>query len=127
MKKSGVILAICLLPMGCAMVNVRCISYESTPRTPKPQDYVIEIVDLKDIDNPYKVIGEVDANAGKKHDTNDVLEKLKKAAKKMGGDALIELQSQPIGGGVPYQGGMIYSGHIRDLWKAKVIVWEKTN
>ena len=33
------------------------------------------------------------------------MQKLKDAAKKMGGDALIDLQSQPIGGGVPMQGG----------------------
>ncbi len=125
MKKLGVILAVCLLTMGCAVVNVRTIPYESAPRSPKPQDYIIEVIDIKDIDRPYKVIGVVDANAGKKHDTADVLGKIKEAAKDMGGDAIIELQSQPIGGGVPYQGGMVYSGHIRDLWRAKVIVYDE--
>ena len=123
MKKAFFVPLILILFSGC--VNVRSIPYENKLREPKPESYEIEIVDVKDIYRPYKIIGLVDANAGKRHNTQDVMQKLKNAAKQMGGDALIELQNQPIGGGLPIQGGTMYSGHIRDLWKAKVIVWGK--
>lgn len=111
---------------GC--VSVKSIPYETTARPPKPDDYSIEIYESNDLSKPYKVIGIVQANAGKKHSVADTMEKLRTQARRMGGDALIDLTNQPIGAGIPTSsGGTIYSGHVRELWQAKVIVWESTN
>jgi len=124
MKRLMVIAAIFTLT-GC--VSVKTVPFEATARTPKSNDFPIEILESKDVTRPYKVIGFVQANAGKKHSTADTLERLRTAARQMGADALIDLKNQPIGAGVPSDGGMIYSGHVRELWKAKAIVWETPN
>ncbi len=124
MKRLGVVMVLVIL-IGC--VSVKNVPFESMARTPKPDDFPIEIVDSRNISKAYKVIGLVQANAGKKHSVGDILEKLRSGARQMGADALIDLSNQPIGGGVPSQGGTIYSGHMRDLWTAKAIVWESPN
>jgi len=111
---------------GC--VSVKSIPYETTARQAKPADYPIEIYEWKDLNRPFRVIGIVQANAGKKHSVSDTLEKLRIQARKMGGDALVNLTNQPIGAGVPTSsGGIVYSGHVRELWRAKVIIWESTD
>lgn len=112
--------------LGC--MSVKSIPYETTTRPAKADTYAIEIYESKDIKRPYKVVGIVQANAGKRHSVADTIEKLRAEARRMGGDALIDLTNQPIGVGLPTSsGGMIYSGHVRELWKAKVIVWESPN
>jgi hypothetical protein len=117
------VFCVAALLSGC--VSTRSIQYETITRPPKPADFPMEILDTANINRPYKVIGLVQANAGKLHNTADVIEQLKNEARKLGGDALIDLQQQPIGAGVPTsQGGVIYSGHVRDLWTAKVIIWQ---
>jgi len=123
LTKSLTVLFVATLLFSC--VSTRSIQYETIPRPPKPADFPIEILDPVNINRPYKVIGLAQATAGKRHNTAEVIEQLKKEARKLGGDALIELQQQPIGAGGPTsQGGMVYSGHVRDLWSAKVIIWQ---
>ena len=86
-----------LLISGCA--SVRSVKYENITRLEKAKDYPIEIIERRDIKKEYKVIGLAQVNAGKLHDTADVMNKLREQARKMGGDALTELEQQPIGGG----------------------------
>jgi len=124
MKRLMVIATILALA-GC--VSVKTVPFETTARTPKPDDFPIEILESRDIARPYKVIGLVQANAGKRHSIVHTLEKLRSAARHMGADALVDLNNQPIAAGLPSNGGTIYSGHVRDLWKAKAIVWETPN
>ena len=106
---------------GC--VSSRSVRYELTDRTSKPKNYPIEIFESKDLHRPYKVIGLVQAEARRRHNIEDQIEHLRIKAREMGADALVGLQHVPIGVGVPSQGGTIYSGHSRDLWTAKAIVW----
>jgi hypothetical protein len=117
-------LLIIVLILGC--VSTRSIRYETIVRPPKPSDYPIEILDLSNINRPYKVIGIVQANAGKLHSTDDTIEHLKAEARKMGGDALIDLQQGTSKGGVIVPAGDMYVyGNVREIWSAKVIVWEQ--
>ena len=126
-KKLTICIALVVLS-GCVSVSVKSVPYETMARTPKPDGFPIEILESKGITKPYKVIGLVQINAGKKHSVADTLEKLRSAARQLGADALIDLSNQPIGPGVPTSsGGTIYSGHVRDLWTAKAIVWESPN
>lgn len=126
LKRFIMVLCITVLLSGCASISTRSIQYETISRPPRSTDFPIEILDTTNINRPYKVIGLVQADAGWQNNTTDVTEKLKSEARKLGGDALIDLQQQPIGVGIPAsQGGMIYSGHVRDLWSAKVIIWQK--
>jgi len=117
-------LLILVIISGC--VRTRSIRYETIVRPPKPLDYPIEILDRANINRPYKVIGVVQANAGKFHSVEDTIEHLKAEARKMGGDALIDLQHGPSKGGViAPAGNMYYYGNVREIWSAKVIVWEQ--
>jgi len=112
-----------LILTGC--VSVRAIRYEAAARPPQP-DCTIDILEAKDVNRPYKVIGQVEAAADERINLAKVMNKLRDAARKMGGQTLLDLQHQAVGLGVPIsQDGSLYLGYVRDLWSAKVIVWEK--
>jgi hypothetical protein len=76
-----VLLIIVLMP-GC--VSTRSIRYETIVRQLKPSNYTIEILDPANINHPYKVIGIVQANAGKLQSAENTIEHLKAEAKKDG-------------------------------------------
>jgi len=112
-----------LILTGC--VSVRSIRYEAAARQPRP-DCSVDIFDAASIKKPYKVIGEVRAAADERISLARVMDKLRDAARKMGGDALVDLQHQAVGTGIPVsQDSSLYFGCVRDLWSAKVIVWDK--
>jgi hypothetical protein len=116
------LLSVIFLLTGC--VSVRSIRYEAATREPRP-DCPVEILDAKDVNKPYKVIGQVEAAADERINLAKVMDKFRDAARKMGGEALIDLQHQSVGTGVPIsQDGSLYFGYVRDLWSAKVIVWQ---
>lgn len=105
-------------------VHTRSITYETTDRPPKPQDRLIGIVDSQTVTRPFTIIGVVEGNAGKLHSVVDTLENLKRAARRMGGDALMDIQHGPKGGvAVPFGSGYAY-GNLREIWSAKVIIWQ---
>ena len=108
---------------GC--VSSKAIQYSASGRLPKPKEFPIEIIDMANVKRPYKVIGLVQVDAGARFNLTNPIERLKGEAKKLGGDALIELQQQSIGVGTFSRSGGTYGGHARDLWTAKVIVWEE--
>ena len=44
----------------------------------------------------------------------------------MGGEALIDLEYKSVGTGVPILiDRSLYFGYVRDLWQARVIIWER--
>jgi hypothetical protein len=115
---------------GC--VTTKSIRYETIIRPPKPSDYPIEILDRENIKHPYKVIGIVQAEARRSHNIDDVIEHLKNEARKMGGDALIDLQHGVLKEdaissyyGNPHYGSVYTYEFYRQIWSAKVIVWEQ--
>ena len=114
---------LCLLALA-SCVKTRCIRYEEIIRPPKPANFPIEIFESANTTLPYKVIGVVIANAGKLHSERDTINHLRKEARKMGGDALMDLSMGPTSGTYTYY-AKHYSAstHIRENWAAKVIVW----
>lgn len=122
-------LMIAVLLTSCAGPSV--IRYEEENRQPKPFDFPIPVLDKAKIDRPYKIIGQIQIDTSKSDFATLIVEQLKDEARKLGGDALIDLQKQPLetsfsfGAGYPInQHDLSYSGHFRDLWMAKVIVWQ---
>jgi len=70
------------------------------------------------------VIGTVIASTGPFHHVMDAIEHLQDEARKMGGDALIDLaQGMPKENRCPKAGGFIFGG-TGEIWSTKVIVWE---
>ena len=113
-----------VLPLIISCVNTRTVRYETSDRPPKPVDYPLEIYDSVNLTKPSKVIGIVQANAGKLHDPAYTLEYLKVEARKIGGDALIDLAAGPSAARALTQVGSTYvAGSVREIWTAKVIVW----
>lgn len=122
-SRKVLILFIVVVISGC--VSTRSIRYETFVRQPKSPNYPIEILDPMNISRPYKVIGVVQVKAGKFRSTEDVIEHLKVEARKMGGDALIDLQQcQSKDGVIVPVGNMYIYKNVREIWSAKVIVWE---
>jgi len=72
----------------CGCMSVKTVPYETIAWSRKPDNFPIEILDSRNITEPYKVIAFVQANAGKNHSFQDTLEKLRAAARKIGADAL---------------------------------------
>jgi hypothetical protein len=124
MQQLALFLAISLLTSlfsGC--VHSKTISYSSESLDPKPESFQMEILDPQNVDRPYKVIGTVEANAGARFNVEDPIEKLREEARKMGADALLAPTQTPIGMGYSSSGTGSYSGHVRDLFVCKAIVW----
>ena|ERR1700690_3999549 len=107
---------------GCA--TTRGVLHDKTERQVKPKDYNVEIYAAYGAPHTYKVIGTVIASTGPFHHVLDAIEHLQDEAKKMGGDALIDLaQGMPTGEPMP-EGGWFIFGGTGEIWSAKVIVWE---
>jgi hypothetical protein len=117
---------IIFLNLIVACVTTRIIRYETIYREPKPSNFPIDIYESSNLNRPYKVIGIVTANAGKWHSTQDTIEQLKKVAREMGGEALMDLGFATSDGRIIQRTATGYvSGSARENWGAKVIVWEK--
>ncbi|MBM3300905.1 MAG: hypothetical protein FJ280_07055 [Planctomycetes bacterium] len=110
-----------LISAGC--VNTRSIPYETHARPAKSPDFPIEIRDEADISRPYKIIGVVEANAGRLHSPTDTINNLKRQARAMGADALIGLQRGAGAGMITPVGSSYVYGNMREIWSAKAIVW----
>lgn len=112
---------IALITVSC--VHSKSVNYSTMSRSPKPDDYPMEIIDPHDLRRSYKVIGTVEANAGARFNISDPLEELRKEARAMGADALLSPSQTPIGMGSVASGSGHYNGHVRDLFICKAIVW----
>ena len=88
-------------------------------RDPKPNSYAIPIYQSSEIRRPYKTIGMVQAYPrhwiGKVYFGNPIVA-IRKEARKVGGDALVDVQMYPIKDSV---------GDLTYRWTAFVIVWER--
>jgi uncharacterized protein YbjQ (UPF0145 family) len=83
----------------------------------------MEILDPQNIERAYRVIGTVEANAGARFNVQDPMEELRREARRMGADALLAPTQTPIGMGFATGNSGSYSGHVRDLFVCKAIVW----
>ena len=107
---------------GCT--QTRTVLYDKTLRPAKPKTYHIAIYDAVRINRPYKVIGIAITSTGPFHRVLDAIEHLQDEARKMGGDALIDLsKGAPIGVEMPTSWEAIL-GSSEEILNAKVIVWE---
>lgn len=127
-RRFGRVLLIPILLTFTSVAFISCssttsVAYESVRRQAKPDDYPIDIWDAKDVKRPYKTIGFVRVNAGAKFNITNPIETLKKEARKIGADALLDLTVNGVGAGMISNGSGFYSGHARDDWKAMAIVW----
>jgi len=106
-------------------MSVRTTYYDLEIRPGRP-DNCVEVLEVRDINQPYKVIGQVEVSAGKLYDVKDIVQRLKKAAGQMGGDAISDLQCNSGATGVPITpDGETHFGYFWNSCSAKVLVWQK--
>jgi len=130
MTAAATFLALVFLAGGCATVVSSHHSDELAPRAPRAFDHPIRIIDSGVPERPHEVIGSVRVRVklspytGKVWPRNRILERLKEEARKLGGDALIQLACEPQSGGGDYLApdGAYRSGSS-EIWSALVIVW----
>ena len=108
----GPIIGIAITFVTCltACVKMRSVSYDATTMPAKRHDSPIALLDSTNSNRPYRVIGIVEANAGRKHSPADTIEHLKDQARALGGDGILDVNNRAINA-------------VRELWSAKVIVW----
>jgi len=127
-KKMGLSILIFLIIMLITdCIPSSGIRYETIVRQPKPSNYPIEIVDLTNANRPYKVIGVVQAEK-KIYGLKATIKQLKIQARKMGGDALLDLHKEVSSDGgmmIPAGGLLLFAKGEKEVWTAKVIVWEQ--
>lgn len=124
----------CVLTLGLAtcgwFVNSRGYRYDDVRRTPRASDHPIPIIaDPAGLDRPYVIIGMVQADPGSMAGIADreLQEGLRQEARKMGGDALINLQRKSDLRGHPSGRAMHPNADresIRFIWVAEVISYD---
>ena len=105
MKKTSILMLIAvpmMMACGHARIPVEFSPYEMISRPSMDKDRVIQIIGKSEVQRPYTVIGTVTATRTHEEDPMAVFAKLRKLAKKKGGDALVDLKVmvrlQPITG-----------------------------
>ena len=111
----GLILTACVQSNDSAMVSER---YEA-----KPDNYPIEIFKEKKIDREYKIIGKIRTPLARDQAATEAIEKLKQMARKIGGDALVDVHEESVSGTVELGVGAARYRSRNIYLTAKVIVW----
>ncbi|MFV1883746.1 MAG: hypothetical protein ACMZ7B_04615 [Balneola sp.] len=105
-------------------VETHYLAYESNPRTPKPIDHPVEIIDAENINTEYKVIGEITIFGDVFSSSQEMRKELFNRARIMGGDAIINFESTPVVYDRYNKKGTNKSSNGDVIWKGKVIVFE---
>ena len=122
----AVVLALACLQMGCKTISVTSTRSEFEARDPQPSHHHVAILKDEVPNRPHKVIGTVRVKVKLTPYTSNVwpddriVKRLKTEARKLGGDALINLTTTPVKGGGAY---FYYDRVNTEIWIASVIVW----
>ena len=111
----GLILAACVQSNDSAIVSAR---YES-----KPDNYPIEIFEVKKIYREHKIIGKIRTPLGRTQSATEAIEKLKQMAREIGGDGLVDLHEESVSGTVELGVGAARYRSRKIYLTARVIVW----
>ncbi len=121
LKSLKIVLLVVLLS-GCTRmpISVSKMIYLSPIPPSKTETFSMQIIDRNQIGRPYKIIGLIQAQ-GYGQSKDEIVEQLKREARKLGGDAMIDLQQG-------YENTEVLDPKQKFIMKrpfsAKVIVWE---
>jgi len=123
MKKIVSLIALVFLTSSCSIYH---ISSTNTTDDYYPANETGEVVYLDQIDDGYTMIGTVTVNAERRQRLNDVIEKMKREAAILGGEAITDLQSDATGPWkrLPIQ-QTIGNAYVRSNFTASVVVSNK--
>jgi len=119
-KKYLTLLSIVLLTSSCSIYHINS-SY--TTDDYYPQAKVDEVVYLEEIEQSYEIIGTVTVNAERRQSLDDVIEKMKREAGILGGNAITNIQTDATGlwKSLPAQ-QVIGNAYVRANFTASVVI-----
>ena len=123
MKKIQIILLGCaFLASGCTLYNIR--SEETAAQYYPPRPSANEVVYAETVSKPHEVIGYVTVNAERNQKMAEIIQKMKREAAILGGDAITDISSNATGAWkrVPPQ-KFLENAYIRANFNAKVIAY----
>ena len=120
MKKIVSLIALVFLTSSCSIYH---ITSTSTTDDYYPSRENAEVVYLDQIDDTYKIIGTVVVNAERRQRLADIIEKMKREAAILGGEAITDIQSDATGPWkrLPIQ-RTIGNAYVRANFTASVVV-----
>jgi len=123
MKKIVSLIALVLLTSSCSIYH---ITSTNTTDDYYPARDTGDIVYLDRIDDTYEIIGTVTVNAERRQRLNDIIEKMKREAAILGGEAITNIQSDATGPWkrLPVQ-QTIGNAYVRANFTASVVVNSK--
>jgi len=123
MKKLVSLIALIFLTSSCSIYH---ITSTSTTDDYYPSRENAEVVYLDQIDDTYEIIGTVLVNAERRQRLKDVIEKMKREAAILGGEAITDIQSDATGPWkrLPIQ-RTIGNAYVRANFTASVVVSRK--
>ena len=119
-KKILSLVILVLLTSSCSIYN---ITSQSTTDTYYPSRENGDVVYLDRIDDTYEIIGTVTVNAERRQRLSDVIERMKREAAILGGEAITNIQSDATGPWkrLPIQ-KTIGNAYVRANFTASVVV-----
>ena len=113
-----------LLLAGCSFYRLESENIGQEVYPPKESADAVVYVDT--ITRPYEVIGYVTANTERRHTKEEVIEKLKREAAILGGDAITDIQTDASGfwKKLPAQ-KFLSNAYVRANFRATVIVFKQ--
>ena len=123
MKKIVSLITLVLLTSSCSIYH---ITSTSTTDDYYPTQETSDVAYLDRIDDTYTIIGKVTVNAERRQRLNDVIEKMKREAAILGGEAITDIQSDATGPWkrLPLQ-QTIGNAYVRANFTASVVVSSK--
>ena len=123
MKKIVSLVALVLLTSSCSIYHITSTN-SSDDFYPSREN--AEVVYLDQVDDTYVVIGSVTVNAERRQRLSDVIEKMKREAAILGGEAITDLQTDATGPWkrLPAQ-QVIGNAYVRSNFTASVVVNSK--
>ena len=120
--RKNVVIIFCLLILLSGCVSTKVTSYEEGERASYPPDYPITVIDLAHEVRPYTVIGYVEIKASELYGTETIFKKMRKRARRLGGEALSDIIQQPVDKKFPFF--FDYLNFYGNIWSAEIIAWE---
>jgi len=122
-KRLFALIIFAALTSSCSIYHVNSAG---TTSTFYPSRLISEVTYQENIDRPHKIIGTITVNAERRQDsTNEIIEKMKREAAILGGDAITNIQSDATGvwKRLPVQ-QVIGNAYVRANFTASVAVFE---
>lgn len=123
MKKFAFLICLVFLTSACSLYRVssRDNAIDYYPSKESSED----VIYVESIDKPFEYIGQVTVNAERRQMISEVIEKMKREAAILGGDAITEIETNATGywKRLPAQ-EFIGNGYVRADFTAKVVVFK---